>query len=336
MTPLSLGKLPPKFLDQLLRYIADSTDPRVYQGPGIGLDCAVLDFGNRFVVVKSDPITFATDSIGWYAVNVNANDIATTGARPRWFLATLLLPVSTEKKTVETIFGQIKTACQEVGASLIGGHTELTAGLDRPIIAGTMLGEIDRECLISPSGAKPGDHILLTKGIPIEATSILAREFPARLSSLPNSVVERAAEYLHNPGISIVPEAMAAAEVGGVTAMHDPTEGGLAAALWELAQASQVRLVIDVEAIPIPQESRMVCDALSINPLEAIASGALLLTVDPKSVSLVLKAIGDLDITVVDIGSVEPGRDVLILRQGNSSRLNWPLRDAIAQLFEKP
>ncbi len=129
-------------------------------------------------MLKSDPITFATDDIGWYAVQINANDIATTGSTPRWMLATLLLPENqTSPDLVEHIFKQINQAAGALGISLIGGHTEITYDLNRPILMGTLLGEVERSKLIVPSGAQPGDQLLLTKGVPIEATALLAREF---------------------------------------------------------------------------------------------------------------------------------------------------------------
>jgi hydrogenase maturation factor len=336
MDRLPIGKLPPEFLNNLLRRHAPS-DPRVLLGPGVGLDCAVLDFGDTLLVAKSDPITFIEEEIGWYAVHVNANDVVTTGASPRWFLVTLLLPEERANTTMTTeIFDQIGEACKSIGAQLIGGHTEITAGLDRPIVAGTMLGEIERDRLITPQGARPGDHLLLTKGIPIEATSILAREFPDRLASLPTEVVSAAREFLHQPGISVVPEALAAAETGAVTAMHDPTEGGLASGLWELAEAAHVKLVVERESILIPPESSMICEVLGVEPLESIASGALLLSVDPGGLENVREAIEAHGVHVSVIGQVIEGHGVAMRTEGVEQPLHWPPRDALARLFEEP
>jgi hydrogenase maturation factor len=196
-----------------------------------------------------------------------------------------------------------------------------------------MLGEVQRDRLITPQGARPGDRILLTKGVPIEATSILAHEFRDRLHALPPSLLDRARAFLHDPGISVVPEALAAAEAGGVTAMHDPTEGGLASGLWELARASGTRMIIDFEAIPIPDESREICHALRVNPLESIASGALLLTVNPKAASRIVDAINAKAILVREIGRVEEGSDVAMRKEGMTDLLGWPARDALASLF---
>ena len=173
---LPAGKLPLPLLDKLLTRFAPS-DPRIIVGPRTGEDAAVFDFGDRYLVAKTDPITFATNEIGWYAVNVNANDVAVMGATPRWFLATVLLPAGqATAEMAERIFADISDACAALGVSLAGGHTEITHNLDRPIICGTMLGEIAKERLITTAGARPGDAVLLVKPVPIEGTALIALE----------------------------------------------------------------------------------------------------------------------------------------------------------------
>jgi hydrogenase expression/formation protein HypE len=331
-----LGKLPNDVLRDLLEcYTGD--DPRLRLGPGVGLDCAVIEFDERLLVVKSDPITFTAEQIGWYAVHVNANDVATTGAEPRWFLATILIPEGlAEKKLVEGILRQISEACEGMGAMLVGGHTEICNGVNRPIVAGTMVGEVSPERLVTPRGARFGDRLLLTKGVPIEATSILAHDFAGALKNLPTDVLQRAREFLYDPGISVVVEAQAAVEAGGVTAMHDPTEGGLAMGLWELSVAAGVGIFVDETSITIPEEARIVCHALDVNPLEAIASGALLMAVQPDAVQRVQSAIRAKDIPVDEIGEITEGHRVLIRRvDGDEVELHPPDRDALAKLFER-
>ena len=277
---LPLGKLPPQLTTQLLNQIPQF-DPRVILGPGVGLDCAVLDFGETCLVMKSDPITFVTQDIGWYAVQICANDIATTGALPRWFLTTLLLPEGkTNAGMVLQINEQVTRACQEKGISVIGGHTEITYGLDRPILVGTMIGEVNKIDLITPKNARQGNKLLLTKGIPIEGTAIIAKEFPERLSSILSDVeLQSAVNAIYDPGISVLRDAQLAIKAGKVTAMHDPTEGGLAAALWELAEASGHTLIIQQQHISISLISQKICAFFQLNPLATIASGALLMAV---------------------------------------------------------
>ena len=330
---LPLGKLPADLLARLLAQ-APIKDPRVLYGPGIGLDCAVIDLGERVLVFKSDPITFATDDIGWYAVQVNANDVATTGATPRWMLATLLLPeAATTQHIVEGIFDQLYRAAGALGISVVGGHTEITYDLRRPVLIGTLIGEVTREQLIVPSNAQPGDRLLLTKGVPIEGTALLAREFPQRLAGvLSLTELEEARQYLYTPGISVLRDAQTAAAAGRVHAMHDPTEGGLAGALWELSEASGRRLVVDTAAVPVPEIARKVCNAFDLNPLATIASGALLMAAAGEDSAGIRAALEGEGITCAEIGQIEEGPAGVW--QSNDEVLPRPARDEIARVYE--
>jgi hydrogenase maturation factor len=336
-SPLPVGKLPQELLAAILSR-APIDDPRVILGPGIGLDCAVIDTGERLTVYKSDPITFATDQIGYYLVQVNANDIATTGAHPQWFLVTLLLP---EKRTTaeqaDTIMGQIHEACRNLGVTVVGGHTEITAGLTRPIAIGTMIGEVARDRLITPRGAQAGDRILLTKGVPIEATALLAREFPERLrGTLSENEIRQAQSYLFDPGIGVTADAREATSAGRVTAMHDPTEGGIVTALWELAEASQKTLRVDVRDIPIPDLARRVCEVFGVDPLAAIASGSLLITAPARDAKAIGAALQRKAISCADIGVVADG-PAIVERHTATGLALWPRPavDAITGVFGK-
>jgi hydrogenase expression/formation protein HypE len=297
----------------------------------------VIDMGTTLLTLKSDPITFATDEIGWYAVQVNANDIATSGALPRWFLVTLLLPQEqSTQEMVETIAQQLFSACREHGIVLVGGHTEITAGLSRPIVIGTMIGEVSKEQLVTPCGAQPGDRLLLTKGVPIEATAILAREFSDRLGGhLTPDELNAAANFLYDPGISVLRDARLALEAGSVTAMHDPTEGGLASALWELAQACQHQILFYPQAVPVPPLSVRICRILDIDPLSAIASGALLLTCPEADAAAIQSALRSEGILCATIGTIAEGpASILQLTPTGYEPLPYPERDAIASLYE--
>jgi hydrogenase expression/formation protein HypE len=333
---LPVGKLPPAILESLLKK-APLFDQNIIIGPGPGLDCAVVDIGDKYLVLKSDPISFATDEIGWYLVQVNLNDIATTGAIPKWFLLTSLLPAgdSTPTSAME-ITNQVYDACRALGISVVGGHTEITHGLGRPILIGTMIGELEKEKLVTPQGANPGDKILLTKGVPIEATAILAREFPDRLANrLEPLEIKEAKNFLKSPGISVYKDAQLAINAGRVSAMHDPTEGGLRSALWELAEASNKKLIVDLKKVFIPSVSFQVCQAFNIDPYAAISSGALILTTPPDDkdkISLALKKEG---LICTDIGWVESGPATVEEGSGISSQtLKRPERDEIAKVYE--
>ena len=333
---LPVGKLPPELLARVLA-AAPVEDERLLVGPGFGFDCAVVDLGAQLLVFKSDPITFATDEIGWYAVQVNANDLATSGALPSWFLMTLLLPEGgSTPELVQHISQQVFRSCQEMGVSVIGGHSEITPAVSQVVIAGTMIGEVAKDDLITPAGAKPGDTLLLTKGVPIEAVSILAREIPEQLSGgLNPSEIKAAQNYLYQPGISVLKDARIATRAGEVTAMHDPTEGGLAAALWELAAACGHDLVICRDQIPVPELAERICAAMDIDVLSSIASGALLLSTPNDQSGKICQALADEGIPCHEIGKVESGKgEVWVELGGKRNQLPYPERDEIARLFE--
>jgi hydrogenase maturation factor len=332
---LPVGKLPPDLLARLLAR-APIQDSRLLQGPGIGNDCAVVELEEHLLVCKMDPVTFATDALGRYLVRVNANDLATTGATPRWLMITLLLPENrTDASLVEQIMEQVGSACRALGITLIGGHTEITYGLDRPIAVGSLLGLVEPGRLVTPRGARAGDQLLLTKSVPIEATAILARERPERLRTLlMDGDLARAQGYLDRPGISITRDAQVALAAGRVTAMHDPTEGGLATALWELAQASDSVLRFDPARVPVTPLSARVCAALAIDPLCAIASGALLLTAPARHAERICEALIAASIPCAIIGDVREGESQ-VLRKTSSGWVQFPCptRDAMAGIF---
>ena len=303
---LPTGKLDVRILGKLLRKYS-RIDKRILLGPGIGEDAAAIDMGDKILVVATDPITFATSEIGYYSVMVNANDIAATGADPRWFTVTILLPGSGGTEALaDTIFRQIHQACEQLKISVVGGHTEITYGLDRPILVGQMMGEVNKGELISTAGAKSGDRVLLSKGICIEGTSLIAREREGELLSrgISKDLIKKAQHFLFDPGISVVEEARIAFTEGQVNAMHDITEGGLANGLHELAMATGVEIVVEESRIPVYLESRVLCDTYGLNPLGVIGSGGLLVTAPRHEADKILKAAQSHGLTMTDIGYV--------------------------------
>ena len=333
--PLPAGKLPAGLLRDLLSNLPDCAD--VILGPGIGRDVAVLDPGAGLLVAKSDPITFATDEIGWYAVHVNANDLASAGATPRWFLVTLLLPAGeTDPALVIRIMDDLREAADGLGVALVGGHTEITVGIDRPIVCGTMLGSVSADDLVRPDGIRPGDEILLTNGMAVETTAIVAREMPEVLrdAGFSDADIERAVEYLRDPGISVTEHSRIARSAGDIHAMHDATEGGLATALPELSEASGVTLRVrrDVLESAISPLARRVCEAVDIDPLGTISSGCLIIVVSPETVDDVADALGEAGIDVFRVGNAVDGPTCCEYVDGTP----WPVfdRDEIARLFE--
>ena len=329
------GKLPLELLSELLDRVG-SDDPRVVLGPRPGEDAALIDMGDRYLVAKSDPITFATELIGWYLVQVNSNDLAVMGATPRWLLATVMLPEGTRPDAVRAVFEQLREACSTLGVSLVGGHTEVTYGLPRPLAVGALLGEVDKEDVVLTAGARPGDAVVLTKGVAIEGTAILAREARDQLveAGLDAGMVDRASRLLFDPGISVVGDAAVARAAADVHSMHDPTEGGLATALREMCEAAGVGVVVDGDAVPVLPESRAVCRALGLDPLGLIASGALLATVSPEEAPALVAALERESIAAGVIGRVTVPEEGLRLRTEDGLR-ELPAfdRDELARFF---
>jgi hydrogenase maturation factor len=329
------GKLPLKDLSRLLsRYTRK--DPRVVVAPGIGRDAAVISFGDKYLVAKTDPITFAADQIGWYAVHINANDVAAMGGIPRWFLATLLLPEGkTGPKEVEEIFSHISGACGDLGVILCGGHTEISYGLDRPIVVGQMLGEVEKEKLVSPDKIRKGDEIILTKGIAVEGTALIAREWKGAEALLGKQKLGQCRDLLQSPGISVVREARIAGQAAEVHAMHDPTEGGLATGLQELADAAGVGLRVEMDQIPVLPETALICEKLKLAPLGLLASGSLLIAVEAKDSGKVIRALRGEGIAGAVIARVwEKERGVKLAQKGRLRDLPEFERDEVARLFE--
>jgi hydrogenase expression/formation protein HypE len=334
-SPYPTGKLPLETLSGLLARHTRK-DPRIVVLPGIGKDAAVISFSDRYLAAKTDPITFATEQIGWYAVNINANDIAAMGGAPRWFLVTLLLPEGkTGPAEVEEIFAQISGACQELGVVLCGGHTEITQGLDRPIVVGQMLGEVEKEKLVYPDRIRPGDEILLTKGIAIEGTALIARERQGVNRLLGRREATRCRNLLKKPGISVVKEARIAVEVAEVHAMHDPTEGGLATGLREMAEAAGLGMLVEHEKINLLPETELLCRKLKLDPLGLMASGALLLAVAAGESEKVIEALRAAGISAGVIGRVgEREMGVRLVKEGKVEDMPSFERDEVARLFE--
>jgi hydrogenase expression/formation protein HypE len=273
--PLPAGKLPNPLLKRFLSEFAFE-DPSVLVGPGVGEDIAAVDIvDGEVLVLKSDPVTFVTDSIGLYAVLVSANDIAASGAVPKWMLTTLLFPVGTSAMEIRGVMGDLCKICREHGISLCGGHTEITGAVRKPVVSGMMAGTVERSGLIEKSRMRPGDLVLLTKGVAVEGTAIIAREFGERLRGFGLSPDEIALGRDLLPRISILREARIAAGCPGVSAMHDVTEGGLATAVSELSMAGGCRIRIRMEKIPVYPLTRKICTLSGIDPMGLIGSGSL-------------------------------------------------------------
>ena len=332
--PLPAGKLPNDLLRKFLnQFVFD--DPSIIINPGVGEDTAAVDVEpEEVLVLKSDPITFATDSIGQYAVLINANDIATSGAKPRWLLTTLLFPSGVTPAEISQVIDELKNFCRKWDITLCGGHTEITDAVTRPVVTGMMAGTVSRSHLIDKRNMAPGDRVLLTKGVAVEGTAIIAREFGERLKGLgmKTSEIDSGAEFLAN--ISIIPEAQIAAGFEATSAMHDVTEGGLATALEELSIAGGHRIKINVDTIPVYDQTRNISRLLDINPMGLIGSGSLLICCREPACEDIMKAIGQAGIDITCIGEVlQPGPGITAEKAKHP--VTWPQfeTDEITKLF---
>jgi len=337
---LPAGKLPHQLLATLLRELP-TTHPQLLVGPSIGEDAAVIDFAvdhDNLLVAKSDPITFATDQIGYYAVNVCANDLGVTGATPRFYLPTVLLPVATtDTILVSTIFTQIGQACRALGIIVAGGHSEVTPTVGQPVVIGAMLGEVRRDRFIRSGGCCAGDLVVLAGSVPVEGTSIIARELRSQLLALgwDTTELDRAADYLFTPGISVLAPALLAAQEGLVTAMHDPTEGGLATGIVELALAAGVGVEIDLDAVPVSDLSQRLSHAFGLDPLGTLASGALLATCTPKQAPSLLQRWAETGWAATVIGRILAREDGMwATRGGQRSPFPTFAVDEITKLWQ--
>ncbi len=338
------GKIKSKILSQLLnKYCSSKIDERVILGSQIGEDAAVIDMGDKYLVAKTDPVTFLEyipdiyNNIGFWVVNVNVNDVVSCGAIPKWFQTTILLPEKgTTEELIEKIFKEIHETCKNLGISVVGGHTEITVGLDKPMAIGCLMGEVEKDKLVKTSGAKVGDAVILTKGIVIEGTSIIATEKERELleRGLDKQFIERCKQYIYDPGISVLKEAILANQNFKIHAMHDPTEGGLACGLFELAYSSGTGVLIDYNSIKILPESEKLCNIYGLNPLGTISSGSLLITLDEKDSTNLIDLLIENGIYAVKIGKiVEKKEGLKIIKDGIKNKLVYSEKDEITKIF---
>jgi hydrogenase maturation factor len=331
---LRTGKLPPELLLRLLKNTG-AKDRRVVLGPSFGEDAAVVRLGRKLLVLKTDPVTYASDMIGWYAVNVNANDVATKGATPAWFQATILLPKGSDEALAESISRQMSSAAKALGVAITGGHTEVTPGIDHPIVVGDMHGVLEGNRLVKTSGAREGDAIVLTKGAGIEGTAAIAREKRDELLKVfDRAFVDRAARFLFRPGLSIVPEAKAALRFR-VSAMHDPTEGGVAMGIYELAEASGNSVELWRDEVIVRKETVRICARYGIDPLGLLGSGALLATFRASDADRFVAEVHRMGLDASVIGRIIPRREKSrAVSSEGTTPLSFSERDEVLKVLE--
>jgi hydrogenase expression/formation protein HypE len=330
---LSLGKLPPDVMERYLFRMTGARSKRVVVEPALGLDFGVVRLGGgprgRYLIVSSDPITGVSERTGWYAVNVSANDVATSGTRPEFMQSVILLPEDASEREVRVLSSDMHRTAKGLGIAIVGGHTELTPGLRRPIVATTAFAVA--ESYVTAAGAQEGDTLMMTKTAGVEGTAILGTggRFDGRLDS---RTVSAAKGYFGR--LSVVGEAVGAYQTGAVHAMHDCTEGGVLGALYEMATASRLGLEVEEADIPVSKETRVICSAVGIDPLKLISSGTLLIAVAKGRESQVSGAVASSGSRATAIGRFTKGK-VILTRGRGAEEVTGPPRDEIWRLHEE-
>lgn len=329
-----LGKVPARVLRNIVFRHLGAERRDVILGPGVGLDNAVLRVGRGSMVVSADPVTGAEKRLGTVAVHVSANDVAVSGVPPAWFSSVLLLPPRIGEARIRRICRQIHDACRSLRVAVVGGHTEFTDAVSRPVAVGFMAGAARRRPIES-SGARPGDVILLTRGAGIEGTAILAEDLASYLSERLDAALLRRARRCAEE-LSVVRQALAAAQTGGVTAMHDPTEGGVAGAVHEMADASGNGFLLRGERVLVREETRALCRVLRVNPLALISSGSLLVACRKRSSAELLEALRETGVWADEVGvfTPDPRQRVIETKEGRRA-LRRPLADELWSALER-
>jgi len=308
-------------LDVLEKHVypfAKNYDSDVILGSTFGEDTALTRIGDTILASHVDPIVGAIEKLGWLAVHVACNDIAASGIKPRWILVLLLVPKQEDEDLLEQIMRDVGRAAEEIGVSIIGGHTGYSSGISRPLVAVTSLGTTTGGKPVRTSGARVGDSVLITKGIALEGTSILAQDFAdvARASGITEQELAEAKELIQE--VSVVPESMVLS-AHDPSAMHDATRGGVLETLLEIAGLSGVGIEIDTSKIPARHIVSRFAEAFGFDPLKMISSGTLAATFPPERVDGVSGALKDLKIPFAFVGHVSEGEGVSVIQEGTAA-----------------
>jgi hydrogenase expression/formation protein HypE len=330
------GKIPVDILKEVVFKNLGASRKEVILGPSAGIDGAVINLGEKCLIVSMDPITGAIERIGWLAVNVNANDVATFGVEPAFFFSSILLEENADRKTVETICVQMDKAAKDLGMAIVGGHCEVTPGLANPIVVGCVMGLTEKDNYVTAGRAKAGDKLILTKTAGIEGTAILAADKEKRLKDAIGTATLNSAKNFYTQ-ISVVKDALTAYKTGGVHAMHDPTEGGVAGGIHEMADASNLGAKIFEEKIPVKTETAKICKFFKIDPFQLISSGALLVSAKPEFADKIIENLKQQQISASIIGEFLPNthQRILIEKDGKTNPLPRPLSDHLWVALQK-
>ncbi|HHV59978.1 MAG TPA: AIR synthase [Clostridiaceae bacterium] len=322
---MEIGKIPNDILKNIILDKIKENRSEVLIRPKIGEDCCGIDFEDNICVMSSDPITGTANEIGKLAVHISCNDIASCGSEPIGLLVTILAPPNATYNDLETVMKQLTGEAASLNVDIVGGHTEITSAVNRFVLACTCIGKVKKEKMVTSSGAKPKDKIIVTKTVGLEGTAIIAHEKENELErAFGREFVCKAKKYINN--ISVVKEGVLSGSFG-VSAMHDVTEGGVLGALWEIAEASEVGVKVDNSLIPVGEETRQICEYYGINPLKLISSGCMLITCS-RGEALV-KLLGDNGIPAAIIGEVTEDKRKVLLDNGMEIDIAQPGSDEL-------
>ena len=328
---MKIGKLPePVLIRSVLKQVKHRRE-EILMGPSVGVDCAALEVGaDEVLVMSSDPITGTVQDIGSHCIHITANDLAASGAEPLGVMLTVMLPDTVEEPEIRKMVQDAEAVCSRLNMEIFGGHTEITNVVNQPVISVTGVGKIKKSELLSPARIRPGQDVIVTKWIGLEATTILAKERTEHLlRRFSPDFVRTAKEF--DQYLSVVPDARAVREAG-VTAMHDITEGGVFGALWEMAEAGGVGLEVDLKAIPIRQETVEICEYFGVNPYLIMSSGSMMIVADDGR--YVVDCLEKAGIHGTVVGRTTGGNDRL-LRNGQEVRyLDRPQADELYRALE--
>lgn len=328
MEKLSIGKLDSELLEEIVFGNIHFKRPEVLTRPGIGEDCAVIDFEAYDCIISTDPITASISDIGRLSIHISCNDVASNGVQPLGIMLAVLLPMGTTAAEVEEMMRQAAEAAEELEVEIIGGHTEVTSAVNKPVIVSTALGRGEKETAARTEKVKPGDVVMMTKSAGLEGTGILACDLEEELKDvLTTEELDRAKNLLDQ--VSVVKEGVLAGKIG-TSGMHDITEGGVLGALWEMCSVGEVGAVIEKDRVPVEDVTFKICNHFGIDYLRLISSGCMMIMSSPRREEPIKAALRGAGISVATIGEIqEESKGIVMLTEDGIQTVNPPGGDEI-------
>lgn len=330
---MKIGKIPSEELKEIVFSNITHCRKEVLVRPGIGEDCAAIDFGEYACIMSTDPITAAVNDIGSLAIHISCNDVASNGIEPLGIMMTILAPAGTTKEDLKRVMEDANRAATEINVEIIGGHTEITDAVNRMVISTTAIGKQPKEKLTATKGAQAGDIVVMTKHAGLEGAAIIASDYFQYLKEeMDIDMINTAIGF--SKGLSVVKEGVIAGALG-VNSMHDVTEGGILGALWELAEASDLGIEIDIDKIPIRHETTEICRIMEIDPYRLISSGVMVMTLPESKLNLLLEGLKAADVAATAVGRITKEEKRLIINKGQYKELEPPDTDELYKVFKK-